>query len=276
MGARITLLLAALLLGAASSAQEEEVVTLEPFMDNTIFEFPSGNSGGASRWLFSGVTSNNAGPASARRALLAFDVAGSIEAGSEIESVSLEMHVSRTQVGTMNFSLHPMLGDWGETDTGQGAMGGGGGAPAQPGDATWIQAFAGDMDSDWSAQGGDFVSVVSATTSVGSTGTRPVWSSDTHPALIDDVQSWLDEPAGNQGWIVVGPEGAGVTSKRFDSREATTVDDRPMLTISFVPEPSPSALAGAALATLAVLAVLAARDAAAGRTRRRQPEKYFA
>ncbi len=48
--------------------------------------------------------------------------------------------------------------------------------------------------------------------------------------MVSDVQSWLDNPAGNFGWLVLGDESASPTSKRFDTRESTTP---PVLTIEY-------------------------------------------
>jgi hypothetical protein len=58
--------------------------------------------------------------------------------------------------------------------------------------------------------------------------------------MVADVQGWLDSPSGDFGWILIGPEGSGNTTKRFDSREYATASNRPLLTIDYtapVPEP---------------------------------------
>jgi serine protease len=52
--------------------------------------------------------------------------------------------------------------------------------------------------------------------------------------MVADVQSWLDNPATNFGWLVLGDESTGTTAKRFDSRESTSP---PVLTIEYT-EPS--------------------------------------
>ena len=43
-----------------------------------------------------------------------------------------------------------------------------------------------------------------------------------------DVQSWLDDPASNFGWLVLGDESEIPTAKRFDTRESASP---PVLTI---------------------------------------------
>ena len=48
--------------------------------------------------------------------------------------------------------------------------------------------------------------------------------------MVADVQSWLNNPASNFGWLVLGDETAIATAKRFDTRESASP---PMLTIEF-------------------------------------------
>jgi hypothetical protein len=52
--------------------------------------------------------------------------------------------------------------------------------------------------------------------------------------MVADAQSWLDNPASNFGWLVLGDETAIATAKRFDTRESA---GPPMLTIQFTPGP---------------------------------------
>ena len=57
--------------------------------------------------------------------------------------------------------------------------------------------------------------------------------------MIADVQSWLDNPATNFGWLVLGDESASATAKRFDTRESASP---PVLTIEYTrttPSPRP-------------------------------------
>src|SRR4029453_11532934 len=48
-----------------------------------------------------------------------------------------------------------------------------------------------------------------------------------------DVQSWLNEPGTNFGWLIRGDEAVNQTAKRFDSSENGTVSRRPSLTIDY-------------------------------------------
>ena len=52
--------------------------------------------------------------------------------------------------------------------------------------------------------------------------------------MVADVQAWLDNPASNFGWLMLGDETAIATAKRFDTRESASP---PMLTIEFTPAP---------------------------------------
>ena len=106
-------------------------------------------------------------------------------------------------------------------------MGGGGGAPATQGDATWLHTF---FDTDlWQNPGGDFSDTVSASLEVAGIGSY-TWGPT--PEMRQDVQEWLDQPESNFGWVLVGDEDARGATKRFDSRE-NSAEVRPMLTIEF-------------------------------------------
>ncbi|MDX1763799.1 MAG: multicopper oxidase family protein, partial [bacterium] len=70
----------------------------------------------------------------------------------------------------------------------------------------------------WIALGGDFALLASATATIPPRG-EAIWDSATNPAMVADVQMWLDDPAMNFGWIVIGDETRISTTRRFDSRE---------------------------------------------------------
>jgi hypothetical protein len=124
-----------------------------------------------------------------------------------------------------NVALHRVLSPWSE---GTSAASGGGGAPAVAGDATWLHTL---FDTQfWRAPGGDFEPDPSGFTAVGSPGVY-VWGST--PALEADVQSWLDEPSSNHGWLLTGNEKIRTTAKRFASRENPVEDMRPQLIVVY-------------------------------------------
>lgn len=206
-----------------------ETVSLAPVKDNTLYEYTvdAGDlSNGAGDYLFAGQTNSSA---LFRRALIAFDVAGAIPAGANINTASLTMTVSRVKNSTARtIYLHSLLSDWGEgASNAEGEEGAG--APATSGDATWRHTFYPSLF--WSSQGGDFAGTASAFTSVEGEGAY-VWTSS---AMADDVQGWLDAPSTNFGWILVGDEGSSRTAKRFNSRENPDVGSRPSLNIDFTP-----------------------------------------
>lgn len=175
--------------------------------DNTLYESATGAlSNGAGSFIFAGTTLAG----EPRRALLHFDVAGTVPAMSTILSARLELTMTRSLAGTVDVSVHPALADWGE-GTSVAPMGQGGGAAATTNDATWLHTFF--NTSFWAVAGGDF-GPASATTPVGTNGTYG-WSGTTVTA---DVQGWLDTPATNYGWVVVADEVTVPSAKRFGGR----------------------------------------------------------
>ena len=206
------------------------IINIIPSKDNTLYEYDPAegdHSNGAGFHFFAGEN----GMGELRRGVLAFDIAGTIPAGSTITAVSLTMNMSMTPAGALTVELHKLLADWGE-GTSHAPMGEGDGAPATSNDATWRHRFFDSLF--WTMQGGDFSATVSASQSVGGVG-QYTWSS---AQMVADVQSWLDNPASNFGWLVLGDETAIGTAKRFDTRESASP---PMLTIEFrVPRMAPS------------------------------------
>lgn len=198
-------------------------VTLDPIKDNTLFETTDGSlSNGVGNFLFAGKTDQTTN--SVRRAVMAFDVAGSVPAGSTIQNATLTLSMTRTVVGAMTFDLRRLTADWGEGASNATGKEGKGDA-AEPGDATWRHTFY--PDSMWTNPGGDYDDVtVSASASVGDLGFY-TWGSTTQ--MVADIQGWLDAPATNFGWILIGPEGER-SAKQFNSRENS---DGPSLVINF-------------------------------------------
>jgi hypothetical protein len=151
--------------------------------------------------------------------------------------VTLRLRCTRSTSGALTSTLHRALADWGEgtSDSGQD---GGTGSEATVGDATWTHAYwPGTL---WTTIGGDFAATASASQSVSGTGYY-TWGSTA--GLIADVQSWVDAPSSNFGWLVRGVESVNQTAKRFASRENGTTAYRPLLTIQFTPPPpSPGAV----------------------------------
>lgn len=234
----------------AAQVGRADSIVLEPVRDNTMFtdgvDEPADLSNGAGPHIFVGRTLFNG----LRRGLVAFDIAGNVPAGALIEEVELTMHMSLGTMTSSDFMLHRVASDWGEGtsysgsgSTGSGS-GGGGGAPAEPGDATWLHAFYDTQT--WGTLGGDFAALPSASTLVGTVVGDYSWAST--PALVSDVQLWLDSPAQNHGWLIKNdePDALQGRAKRFDSRESPTPQFRPRLRIEFsMPPPLEEVAIGA-------------------------------
>lgn len=210
---------------APPSAPQPQRVILTPAKDATLYDISNGSlANGSGIHLFSGSTASS----SRRRALVAFDIASQIPPGSVVTSVVLTMHVSLTVAGSQTMRIHPVTSDWSEGASNAGESRDGGGTAAVTGDATWIHtAF---PDRFWRTPGGDFSATADATTSVGSFGPFS-WGSSA--ALVARVQGWVDQPATNFGWIVIGTESTSRTTKRFDSSEGPE-SGRPTLTVEFL------------------------------------------
>lgn len=208
----------------STQAIGQNSVTLAPVKDNTLYESEAGTlSNAKGNHLFAGRTNGGA----IRRALLQFDIAGNIPAGSQIDSVVLILNLSRTITGEHTVTLHRVLADWGEADS-QASGNEGGGTAATPGDATWVHTF---FDTaGWQQPGGDFSATASAAQTVADLG-RYSWGST--PEMVADVQAWLDTSAINFGWLLHGDETACPSTKRFDSRENPDGNARPALTVFY-------------------------------------------
>ncbi|MEX0330658.1 MAG: DNRLRE domain-containing protein [Puniceicoccaceae bacterium] len=217
-----TTLLTTLLVVAAASLWSASV-TIEPTKDNTMYE-ESDKSNGQGFYIFAGQVGPQNG-SSNRRALLQFNLDGVIPAGSTVESVSLELTMNKSGVGGRQVTVHRLTKDWGEGSSDAFANEGRG-ISAETGDVTWTHTFYSDQF--WANQGGDFVASPSATISVSGSG-KYNWSGT---SMVADVQAWIDNPATNFGWIVIGDE-TQQSSKRFYSRHWSNAADRPMLTITY-------------------------------------------
>src|SRR5262245_52999928 len=98
-------------IGLPDGTARAEVAMLLPEKDNTLYEDPGGAlSNGTGVFLFAGEIATGG----ARRAVIAFDVAGAIPAGSVISSATLSLHMSRTIAGPESVALHALSAEWGE------------------------------------------------------------------------------------------------------------------------------------------------------------------
>ncbi len=216
-------------LGASALTAQADIAVLGAGQDNTLYEDEFGStSNGMGESIFAGVTGANA----IRRGLIAFDIAGAIGGESVINSVTLELYMSQGGANAFDINLHRVSQDWGEgASDAEGEEGQG--AQAEPGDATWLHTFY--DGSFWDNAGGDFSALSSATANIAGVG----WYSWSATEMTADVQSWLDAPAGNFGWVLIGDETMPGTSRRFASKDNLDAALRPQLIIDYTPVPAP-------------------------------------
>jgi cytochrome c peroxidase len=207
-------------------------LTFSPSKDTTIYS--NGNANGTGGGLFSGTNGVNTN----QRGLIAFDLS-SIPAGSTVTSVTLDLHVNAQGInsGAITYTLNTLTQDWNEATVGSGGVSSGGGDGITPasGDATWTSSGI----TSWTA-GGAFNPVASSSLVISSVGTFNTFSGST---LISDIQSWVDNPSTNFGWILRGLENSNSSSKRFSSKENTGNGgaNTPFLTVVY-DAPAPTGL----------------------------------
>ena len=237
--------MAALILAVAAAGDvRADLVVLGAAADNTLIEDAEGDvSSGGSTGMF--VGRNNQPSNSRRRGVIQFDIAGGIPAGSTINSVMLGLSLSASNAADATVSVHRLLADWGD---GTATSSGGQGAAAGAGDATWL--FAQYNTSPWTSAGGDYNGAISTQLVVGGSGDY-FWPSTI--AMVADVQGFLNDPAMNFGWIIIGNESAAQTSKRFSTREDADEALRPRLIVDYTPVPEPTS--AALLITTALLSL---------------------
>jgi hypothetical protein len=212
------------LLSVIPATAAAETVRIEADRDATLVEQPDGAlANGSGSFFFAGRTSQEQD--SIRRALLRFDVAAALPDRVIIESVSLTLFMSPSNPEMREFRLHRVLADWGE---GPSSSSGGGGRPAEPGDATWIHTFH-DYDF-WVHSGGQFSGRASARLDVAGSAFY-TWESTHH--LVQDVRLWTSASQRNFGWILIGDETTPQTAKSFASRENPDPALRPVLEVTY-------------------------------------------
>jgi len=220
----------AAILGCAC-ASGAGVVDLAASQDATLYFSSTGAlANGAGDGLFIGRNSQG----NTRRTLMSFDIASLVPAGSTITGATLTLHVASANEPISDVTLHRLLESWTEgpgvpSNEGQGM-------PAQAGDTTWLhRSF---PDQLWATPGGLFEGTPAASSAVGVVG-QYTWSD---PGMIADIQSWLDNPGGNFGWLLRGDESQVSTAKRLYSRTSPDLELRPQLRVTYIPAPSGAAV----------------------------------
>lgn len=226
--------LCASILAAVPASAGNTVVDLVPVRDNTLYQDINGSlSNGAGDHCFAGVT----GQPGIRRAVFAFDLT-SVPVGSVVLSAEFRLTMDRTLASAGPMTLHRVTASWGEGASmfNDPFAGGGQGAPAQANDCTWLHRFF--PTTLWASPGGDFDAAGLATTTVSGSGPYQ-WGSTS--ALVSLVQSWVNNPSTNFGWLLQGDEATAPTARRFWTREAASAANRPHLIVTY------TALSGAEL-----------------------------
>ena len=205
-----------------------QTVNLVADKDNMMLSEDGTKSNGAGSYIFAGKT----GSLGNRRALIHFDLS-IIPVGATITSATLTITIDKIANGGTNkpLAIHKINKDWGEgrSDAGSGE---GKGAPAQTNDATWINNFY--PTSSWGASGGDFDAAPSASTTVGDPQEISIsGKAGENPTLMANVQSWINTPSNNFGWLLRGDESGGASALRILSRENGITSSRPTLSVTY-------------------------------------------
>lgn len=182
-----------------------------------MFSENAGNSLGTGR-IFVGQTCQN----DSRRALIQFDLS-SIPAGSTITEATITLGAEQSgNQGADTYNIFAVTTEWGEGFS----SGSGRGGPAVAPDATWTDAMFGTAF--WNNPGGDFDATLLTSRFINETSQPVSFPSTTN--MIDQAQTWTDDPTTNFGIIIIGNESVPCSAYRFGSKEIGVV---PTLTISY-------------------------------------------
>jgi hypothetical protein len=233
-GIRHTLALFVFAVGGIFSLGFAATIRMHPIADTTLVETAPDNNTGANAFVNAGTS----GIGTKNRGLYKFDFTV-VPPNSKIQSAILQLEVTKEPSGgaePSTFELHRMLKSWGEGDKDSTLETSSGmGFPATINEATWNSPFALTTNS-WTAPGatGDFADVVSSSVMVYGVGDFPIF--DTTPEMVADVQTWMDNPATNFGWLLkTESESISRTARQFGSHEFAGIDTNspPYLEIEF-------------------------------------------
>lgn len=235
VGFRHSLSLLVFATGGIFSCSFAATIRLQPVADTTLIETAPDNNMGGTEFVNAGTAGANG---ARNRALYKFDLSA-IPAGSKIQSAAVTLEVSREPgmgAESSSFALHRLLRSWGEGDKDSVESGTFGlGLSATEGEATWNSPFALTTNA-WTFPGAsnDFSTVVSSSTIVLGIGDFPLFNST--PEMVADVQTWLNDPAQNFGWLLKSEaESTPHTARGFGSREFAGIDTNspPYLEVEF-------------------------------------------
>lgn len=175
-----------------------ETLTLQPSADTTLHQTTPDSYLGGQLDLAAGSTMKG----DKTRALLKFDIKGTLPSNATITAATLTVKVTRQPLSggaNSTFDLRRVLTSWDE--------------------ATWnVRSKSSEA---WSQPGGglgtDFSSQISASTPIRDRGS---YTFSTTLALVTDVQQWLNKPEENFGWVLLSQaEATPESARRFGSRE---------------------------------------------------------
>lgn len=210
-------------------------LTFIPSADTALIEIAPTNNSGGQAWLLSGKIQNDV---YRDRALMKFDFSA-LPTNAIVLSAVVTLEVTRQPgdgLANAPFGLHRMLRPWGEGDKVATTVPGQG-LPATAGEATWRHAFF--PTNEWTVPGGaaglDFSDIESSFQFIYGVGQSP-YRFESTPELVADVQSWVNSPQSNYGWMLLCDDEATIfTARRFGSREDP--DAPPRLDIEFIVPP---------------------------------------
>lgn len=220
----------ALLLPCATQAEQ---VRLFAAKDSPIYGADGGGAGvdfanhsnGAGYTLYVGTN----GTGSPRRSLLQFDFS-TLPPGAVVTAATLTLTVDREpNASNQLLSLHVVTSPWTTGTSNSDVIGTPGqGAPVTANDTTWF--YASWPKTTWQTPGGDFRPAVVASTWVGPMGPNfsPLPYTWSGQGMINSINTWIQRPASNFGWLMSGNETQTQSVKRFISREAVDTNGNPM------------------------------------------------
>ena len=211
-----------------------ETLTVGPIADTSLFENSPGNNLGRVNFMPVGLTSEG----KIGRGLLKFDLS-TIPPGATVTSASLRLTATRGRDNHI-LDLHRFLVPWTE-GIGAGSPSGGGsiGTAARPGEPTWNhrQHNIVPWQSPGSGAGSDYEETASAFVTVDANKAFSFQS----PAMISDLQAWIQNPESNHGWLIKARDEStdDGSARRYSSREAAS--GAPLLTVTYEAAPEPTA-----------------------------------
>ncbi|MCY2958157.1 MAG: DNRLRE domain-containing protein [Planctomycetota bacterium] len=194
--------------------------------DTTLYLDSFGDTAnGAGNSVFIGLNTTGV----TRRMLVKFDIAAALPANARIVTVQLNLNVAQAAtLPPLATTVHLVTAPWDEGTANAGLFQGIG-TTATAGDCTWLHRNWPTVF--WATPGGDFDPTPHGFADLPQPGPTnfPVTGS-----MVADVQSWLNTPANNFGWLLKSNELTTREVRRLDSRESLTPANRPQLLVTYV------------------------------------------